>query len=352
MRKKFFFLVVASFISLVSFSQNDFDRLIREGIDLHDHGYYEEAVKKYDSVLQKDKDNYSANYEKSFTLLMLNRFDESIAISKLLIDLDPTNANTKSVYVNWGTALDDKNDGSGAIKIYDIGIKAYPDFYLLHFNKGVTLMLLKRYDESLQSFQQALLCNPTHGSSHQFIGRILLNTNRIPAFVSLFTFLLLETESDRARQNYSYMNELIMKGIKDNPDGKGTTINIDASMLDKKNKNKENDFSSVDMMFSLSSALDKDETFKNQNEAERLDRKVQLLTNMFKEQKKGAKGFFWDFYIPFFIALDEKDHLLTACYIASINGGTEEVNKWLRENDKKVNEFYSWLKNYKWHGQK
>ena len=350
--KKLIFVIATALISVISFSQDDFERLIREGIDLHDRGYYEEAIKKYDSVLEKNKNHYLANYEKSYTLLMLNKFDESIAISKLLIAVDPGNENTKSVYVNWGTAFDDKGDRDAALKIYDIGIKAYPDFYLLHFNKAVTLMLQKQYEESLQSFQQALTCNPMHGSSHQFIGRILLNSNRIPAFMSFFTFLLLESQSDRAKQNYSYMNDLIMKGIKDNPDGRGTTINIEAAMLDKKNKNKENDFSSIDMMLSLTSALDKDEKFKGQNEAERLGRKIQLLADMFKEQKKSGKGFYWSFYAPFFIDLKENDRLLTACYLSCINAGSDTVNKWLKENDKKVNEFYSWLKDYKWTGQK
>jgi tetratricopeptide (TPR) repeat protein len=350
--KKLLFAVAMAFISAVSFSQDDLKRLVLEGIDLHDRGYYEEAIRKYDSVLEKDKNHYQANYEKSYTLLMLGKYDECITICKLLADIEPGNADAKYVFVNWGTALDDKGEADAAIGIYDKGISKYPGFYLLHYNKGITLAGLKRYDESLLTFQQTLTCNPMHASSHHFIGRILMNDNRIPAFMAFFTFLLVETKSERASQNYSYMNDLIMKGIKESPDGKGTTISIDASSLDlKKNKHAENDFSSVDMIFSLSSALDKDEKYKEENEAERLDRKVQLLAGMFKEQKKDGKGFYWEFYAPFFIDLKKNDHLLTACYLASVNANSNAVNKWLKENTKKVNEFYSWLKDYKWAGQ-
>ena len=346
--KRILFFAGAITLSVIAFCQDDLNRLIREGIDLHDRGYFEEAIRKYDSVLQKDKMHYLANYEKSYTLQALHKFDESIAICKFLIETDPKNRETRSVYVNWGTALDEKGESEEALNVYNEGIKTYPGFYLLHFNKGITLGQLKKNDDALLAFQRALACNPLHAGSHQLIGRVIMNTNRIPAFMAFFTFLLIEPKSERASDNYMNMNRLIMKGISDNPDGKGTTINIDASALDKKNKNKENDFSSLDMMFSLTSALDKDEKFKDQNEAEKLDRKVQLLAGMLKEQQKKMKGFYWEFYAPFFIDLKEKDYLLTACYVASINSDNPPVANWLKENKDKVDEFYKWLEGYTW----
>ena len=81
--------------------QNDVvNKLVLAGIELHDKGDYAAAIKKYDEALLIDKDDYNANYEKSFSCLYDKRVDECIAISKYLLKRHGDNADIKSVYSN------------------------------------------------------------------------------------------------------------------------------------------------------------------------------------------------------------------------------------------------------------
>jgi len=347
--KQLFFCLAAFIFSATVFSQNEIDRIVDEGVKLYDEGKYEEALKKYDSALILNKNHYLANYEKSYTLLTIKKYDECIKISKFLLELDPKNINTKGVYVNLGSAQDDKGDEEEALKAFTKGIEHFPDYHLLYFNRGITYFKLEKDNESIIDFQNALKCEPLHPGSHQFLGKLTADNNRIPAIMSFFTFLLIEPEGSRAVANYELLDKLIMKGITESQDAKGkTVIGIEALMPDKKNKPVDNDFSSLDVFLSLSSALDKGDKFKDQNIAEKLDRKLSDMVSIIQERKQSGTGFFWEFYVPFFKDLKDKKQLLTACYIATLQAKNEPVEKWLKENNSKVQEFYKWLDEYKW----
>ncbi len=340
--------VLLCLMALPVFSQNDIPRLMKEGVALHDEGKFDEAIRKYDSVLAIDANYYDAMFEKSYTLTMNKGYDECIVLCKRMLAMDPKNTNTRGVYVNWGTALDDKGDPEEAIKVYTEGIGKFPDYYLLHFNKGVTLMLSKKNEEAMLCYQDALKLKPLHASSHQFSGRIMASSNRIASILSFFSFLVIEPQGDRAKQNYQDLTKLVLQGISTTNDGKNVNINIDASVLDKSKKKTDDNFASAELLFSMSSALDNDEKFKDENAGARLFRKMESLVSMLKEQKSGGSGFYWKFYVPFFIEMKDKDQLETACYLATVNADDAAVMKWLGDNKEKIEGFYGWLKEYKW----
>ena len=66
------------------------------------------------------------------------------------------------------------------------------------------------------------------------------------------------------------------------------------------------------------------------------------------EHKKKGKGFYWSFYVPFFIEMKSKDFVETASYIVNASSKNEQVNQWLKDNSDKTTAFYAWLQNYSW----
>ena len=131
-------------ISSIAFAQNPSmaKQLVLEGVTLYDEGKYAQAISKYDDALKVDKDNFFALAEKAMTLVATKNYEESIKLCKRVLKLYP-NEDLSMLYVTYGNATDLSKDSKKAIKIYDEGIKKYPNQYQLYYNKGIALIALE-----------------------------------------------------------------------------------------------------------------------------------------------------------------------------------------------------------------
>jgi tetratricopeptide (TPR) repeat protein len=68
--KKICAALIAMLFAVTVFSQRNEEvkKIVNEGIELHDKGDYEGAIKKYDEAIQIDPNDFDANYEKSYSL--------------------------------------------------------------------------------------------------------------------------------------------------------------------------------------------------------------------------------------------------------------------------------------------
>jgi tetratricopeptide (TPR) repeat protein len=351
--KKIFSFTVASCLAILSLAQNNEQvaKLIQEGIAFHDRGEYEEAIKKYDAALDLDKNNFDALYEKSFSLYAQRKLKECINISKDLLKKFSDHPNITAVYMQYGSALDDFGKSKDALEIYDEAIGKFPNEYLLRFNKGLTLMKLNKNDEALQCYQSSLKLQPLHSSSNLYTGMLLQNSNRIPAILAYSAFLAIEPQTKRSKDAFDRISSIMGANIK--KEGNNTTIFLDALMLGNKKEKKENDFSSVEMIFILMSATDGNKEMDSiaKTPADKLSFKLQMLINSLGNNLKDGKGFYWEHYVPFFAEMKEKKHVGTLAHLMYRQSDDAENNKWLEENEKAREEFYDWLKGYEWKGK-
>ncbi len=340
-------LLLFSFTFLAAQDNEVAKKLVDEGIQLHDKGDFLAAIQKYDEALVIDKNYYYAWYEKSYSLYMAKKLDECIGLSKYILQNFPNRSDNQSVYSNYGSALDDKGQSEKALEVYDEGIKKYPEYHLLHFNKGLTYSRLGRTEQALVAFQESLKLKPLHPSTNYYIGSLLQYSNKVPALMATLIFLSTEPEGPRADKAIERIRQIIYGNVKKDSSG-STTISINSDLLDKKNKKKDNDFSMQEMMMSFMFLPTNDKKLEAMDEGEKLSLQLQLLVNSLSEGRKDAKGFYWKFYVPFFIALKEKDYMSTFAHIAFTAKNDDAVTKWLHDNKDKVNDFYYWLQNYKW----
>jgi len=349
--KKIIFVFTFSVLTHLTFGQNklEAEKLVDEGIAYHDKGDYEGAISKYDKALELDKDNLLAMAEKAFSLLSIKKYDESIFYCKKSIELYPNDKTLKTIFVTYGNALDGLEKTDKSIDIYNEGIKMFPDYYQLYYNKGITLSNVKRNEEAILCFQKAAILNPKHASSNNAIARLLhIQDRNIPSLLAFCRFLVLEPQSERAQENLKFLQKIVNGNVTKNSD-KSITISINPISLEEKgtkNKQKENYFGTTELILSMDAALDYDEKNAKKSDVEQFIRKFETVCASLKETKKDNFGFYWEYYTPYFIEIYDKKMIETFGYIVFASSEKKEINKWLEDNKEDVDKFYKWSKNF------
>lgn len=349
--KKAILILILPFICSIAFGQNKAgaEKLVNEGIPYHDKGDFDGAIKRYDKALKLDKDNLFALSEKALSLISQEKYDEAVVCCEKAIAAHPGDPGLKTIYIAYGNASDGLKQTDKSIEIYDQGIKEFPDFYQLYFNKGVSLASVQKYDEAILCFQKSVALNPMHASSHNAIARLsAINNKQIPAILAYCKFLSIEPQSNRAKENLQSLQKLMSANV-EKTGRKSVTISFSPDMLGDTTadgKPKENSFTSTELILSLSSALDFDKKNKKKSEVELFTEKFKTVCASLKETKKDNYGFYWEFYAPFFVEMHDKDYIETFAYIAFATSGDPNVIKWIKAHQTEVKEFLAWSKDF------
>jgi tetratricopeptide (TPR) repeat protein len=348
LRKALLVLVCLLICVFVSGQQEEAaDSLVDKGVSLQDAGHSDSAIMKYSQALKLDKDNLLALAEMAYSLLSIEKYNESISFSKRAIKTHPRDPVLKTVYVSYGNALDGMGKAEKAIDIYNEGIRLFPEYAGLYFNRGISQNTLHKTDEALLSFQKSVTLNPNHPGSHNAIGHVLFNTNNIPSLMAFCRFMVLESGTNRAALNLENIQKIITAHVSKKDEGR-LSVSISPEMLDPKKKNQQNDFSSAELMLAMSSALDNDSSNLNTTAVEMFIRKFSLLCGYLKETEKDGYGFYWDYYAPYFIEMQDKGMVTTFSYIVFMSSKTPEVNDWLKAHKSEIDEFYKWSEGFVW----
>jgi tetratricopeptide (TPR) repeat protein len=317
--------------------------LVDSGIVSYDKGDYNQSIAYYDKAIAKYPELYLAYYEKSLSLFSAERYEECAELCKSVLKRFPDGEQNKGIYINYGSALDGLGKSEEAITVYNKGIKKYPDVSLLHFNKAVTLYLLKNYEDAADELKSAIFLNPAHASSHQFLAYSVYGSNKLAGVLALTNFLLLEPQGNRAAQNLKLLLTLLNGNVQKKEDN---VINITMTMGNKDDKKPDN-FKSQELMMSLTAASDLSEKNKDKNVAQKLEHKLALFPGS-SEKKVKRKTFFHDYYLPLLEDMQKDSLLETASYIIYASSDDVAVQEWLDSNKDKVKAFYKWFNAYNW----
>jgi len=299
--------------------------IIKKGIELHDNGEYKEAIEQYDTVFEGDTNHVMATYEKALTLTENEQNDEAITLIKKALNFKETDLKYE-FYNLLNSAYDGIEDSESALGVINEGLKEYPNSYLLHYNKAITLNLLKRFNESFESLKKALSYNPIHFNSHYAVGEFAANEgDYAKAFFAWSTALLIQPNHPKALETLVALDDLLNISY----DEKNNIANLG-----------KDDFSDINDIIKSKVAIDKKYKtgssinfgFVNQMHA-----LIEML-----EENSGNNGWFAKTYLPFYYAIKKEGKFKPFSEYVCVPSGNEKVQKKLDKNLKALKEFQAW----------
>jgi protein O-mannosyl-transferase len=135
-------------------------------VALAEKGEADPAVAEYRAAIMLDPTLVEAYDNLGVLLATLGRPDEAIDQYRRALAVDPTSA---TAHINWGLLLAAAGDFHGAIEHYQRAITAdarLPDPYDY---LGVAFVRLRRYDDALAAFRQALIVDPRYAPAGHHI---------------------------------------------------------------------------------------------------------------------------------------------------------------------------------------
>ena len=318
--------------------------IIREGVQLHDKGDFQGAIRKYQEVLAENPDDVTALYEMAFSLFASGDYKKSLETGYK--GAQYRSDSLSRFYVVIGNNLDHLKEPEKAIKAYKSGIKLFPDDSRLHFNLAITYIGLNRFDDAKKSLKDSVTSDPGHSSSHLGLGQLYQKDNyKIPALLAFCRFLVIEPRSPRSQPALERMTGIMQSGAGKGADEKQITIFMDPSA-----KTDEGDFNAIDLVLSMLNASKHLEKNKDKSEMELIVDGFDTLFTMLEEVKSDKKqsGFAWNYYRPYFAEMKKRNHVEPFCYYIHQSSGSAEVSKWLAENQERLSAFLNWSKNHQW----
>ncbi|NPA37894.1 MAG: tetratricopeptide repeat protein [Chlorobi bacterium] len=305
--------------------------LLNEGIELSNEGSYVRAIERFNDALQLDRGLWEAKYELAFAYLqsgnpeMAERLSREIIKSKDSLKLE--------AMLILGAAYDRQNKSKKSLKVYKTAVHEFPDNYLAYFNLGLSYYNRKEWDKAEESVKKAIQYNNRYPGGHFLMSHIMINKgDAIKAMLSLYYFLLLEQDTERAKNAYEILQD-IWKSRFDNSDG-NRIISI--------SKGSNNFFKMVDFAVNMKSQ----KCPPDSNPEESLNvfaSNTGLLFEIISNTYEGGLDF-WDItYLDFFKNLYDKGYSEPFAYYISNTNYRPQVLVWLSDHYSGFNSFINWM---------
>lgn len=347
-----FFSYTLLFLSITVAAQNTkYSQLIVEAADFQKEGRFGAAIKKYDEILLADNKNVNAWAEKAYSQVGLKEYKKAITTCKKALKIESSDTKSiKLVYTTYGNALDLEGHPKSALKMYNKGLTRFPEFYSLHYNKGVTLGGMNDFGGAIAAFQHSVQSRPSHAASFLALGRMLeFKKRNISALLCYMRFHTIEPDSERAKENLKKVKDLMFSNVKKTSNDTLISNRSTSGLVELGGEeNPENSFQSVELILSMQSALDLGNNKGKKTEVERFEEKLNSIFSIMEDTKDENLGFYWDFLVPYFIELHQNEYEKVLAHLLYSNQDDFEVNEYLNNNEDSVRGFYDWSGTFEW----
>lgn len=338
LHKIFVALLLMLMCGVCAFAQTEAQKLINEGIKLHDGGKYAEAIEKYQQAAKADPTNMQAEFEMAYSMFSSGKGTDAIPHLQKVISTDASLS--AGAYDLLGSIYDDNKEYDKATELYKQGIKANPKYQRLYYNLGLSLLRQQKYAEAETYAAEALKLDPKHGSSHRLYAVACMGQNKsVAAIIAYCNFLLLEPQTQRSVEAYQQITQIIQSKYKVTGDK-----NVNVFVQD--NKNLDADMSAAETGLSLAAAATTLEKNKGKSLAVVFEDQLKIIIGIAGElsAKKKDKTFFWTFYADYFYKLSQSPNMAVFSRIVSLTGNQQENLQWFKDHPDDLKALDAWVK--------
>jgi antitoxin component YwqK of YwqJK toxin-antitoxin module len=181
------------------------NKLIEEGIELHNEKKYTEAIEKYSQVYPGDSLYRLAQYEICLSYYFMDSFDKSIKIADELIADKSYRHKLDAILVKINS-LSEAKRYEEVHEVCNDALKMFPLYNVLYIKRGLNYERMEKFDLAYKEYQESLRLNPLFSTTHYQLGKLYAKMN-LPSLSILAyqTFLL---TSDNANFMNTALNEM------------------------------------------------------------------------------------------------------------------------------------------------
>lgn len=330
-----FFLILFCLLfwqSLTSFAQEkkfiiNSAEIINEGVSLFDEGKYKESIEKLKEVDRNDTNYVWALAELSVSYVADSQFVQGIKMADEGLSYNSKSEN--HFLRSKGVALDKMGKTDEAIKVNEYALKKYPWDFLTRYNCALAYEK-KNLPKSVSMYKDIIVnYNPFHPLSHYRLSTIAADEGKLaPYMLASYMYLMLKPGGSNALDVITKVEKLV-KGETNLPE----------------NKDKVN-YSFADLETIIESKAALSSKYKHKV---KLNYPFVSQTQLFLEKleyKASDTSIWMQQYVPFFVELNKKNYLEPFVYTMLSGLNIPEVQNWLKKNQAKKQEFYSWASSY------
>ena len=150
------------------------EQMLQQGNVAFNEGIFAKAEGFYRDILKIQPRNPDANHNLGVLELAINGSESAfiLPLFKLAIDVNP---NKEQFWISYIDALIKKNQPKEAEENYKNAIKLNPSFVMIHYNIGIMLNNLGRFDEAEAVYKKVIKLKPNFVATYYNLG-ITLNT--------------------------------------------------------------------------------------------------------------------------------------------------------------------------------
>jgi tetratricopeptide (TPR) repeat protein len=315
----------------VNAQDKEAESLLKEGIELNNEGSYGRAIERFLDALKIDDKLWKAKYELAFAYLqsgnpmMAEKYSREIVKGSDSLKLE--------AFLILGAAYDRQDKSKKSLKVYKKTVKEFPDNYLAHFNLGLSYYNRREWDKAEENVEKAILNNRAYPGSHFLMSHIMINKGEaVKAMLTLYYFLLLEQDTERAHNAYDILQDL-WKSKVDNVNGK-RIISI--------GKGSNDFFKMVDIAIKMK-ASEYDPDLKPEEQLKVFADNTKLLFDVISNTYDEELGFWEITYLDFFKKLYDRGYSEQFAYYISNTSYRPQVLVWLSDHYSGFNSFINWM---------